>query len=58
MGNVGFIPPRKGYLEFLRKLTAENGIILIFDEVITGFRIAEGGAQEYFGCNTGSCDIW
>jgi len=49
MGNVGFIPPRKGYLEFLRKLTAENGIILIFDEVITGFRIAEGGAQEYFG---------
>lgn len=49
MGNVGFIPPRKGYLEFLRNITAENGIILIFDEVITGFRIAEGGAQEYFG---------
>ena len=49
MGNIGFIPPKKGYLEFLRKLTSENDIILIFDEVITGFRIAEGGAQEYFG---------
>ena len=49
MGNIGFIPPREGYLEFLRKITSENGIILIFDEVITGFRIAEGGAQEHFG---------
>ena len=49
MGNIGFIPPKIGYLEFLRKLTSENDIILIFDEVITGFRIAEGGAQEYFG---------
>lgn len=49
MGNIGCIPPKKGYLEFLRKITSENGIILIFDEVITGFRIAEGGAQDYFG---------
>ena len=49
MGNIGCIPPKKGYLEFLRKITSENDIILIFDEVITGFRIAEGGAQEYFG---------
>lgn len=49
MGNVGCIPPKEGYLKFLRKITAENGIILIFDEVITGFRIAKGGAQEYFG---------
>ncbi|MBP2045509.1 glutamate-1-semialdehyde 2,1-aminomutase [Methanobacterium aggregans] len=49
MGNIGCIPPKKGYLEFLRKITAENDIILIFDEVITGFRIAEGGSQEYFG---------
>src|SRR5664280_938979 len=49
MGNVGFIPPMRGYLEFLRSITAENGIILIFDEVITGFRIAAGGAQEHFG---------
>jgi glutamate-1-semialdehyde 2,1-aminomutase len=48
MGNVGCIPPQKGYLEFLRKITEENDIILIFDEVITGFRLAEGGAQEYF----------
>ncbi len=49
MGNIGFIPPREGYLEFLRKITLENGIVLIFDEVITGFRISEGGAQEHFG---------
>jgi len=48
MGNVGFIPPKKGFLEFLRKITIENDITLIFDEVITGFRIAQGGAQEYF----------
>lgn len=48
MGNVGFIPPKEGYLEFLRRITTDNGTILIFDEVITGFRIAEGGAQEQF----------
>ena len=49
MGNVGFIPPKEDYLKFLREITSQNNIILIFDEVITGFRIAEGGAQEYFG---------
>ncbi len=49
MGNIGFIPPKSDYLKFLRKITEENNIVLIFDEVITGFRIAEGGAQEYFG---------
>lgn len=49
MGNVGCIPPKREFLEFLREITAEYNIILIFDEVITGFRIAEGGAQEYFG---------
>lgn len=49
MGNVGVIPPKKGFLEFIRKITLNNDIMLIFDEVITGFRIAEGGAQEYFG---------
>ena len=49
MGNIGFIPPKEDYLKFLRKITSQNNIILIFDEVITGFRIAEGGAQEYFG---------
>lgn len=48
MGNVGFVPPKEGYLEFLREITSENGAVLIFDEVITGFRIAEGGAQEQF----------
>jgi len=49
MGNIGIIPPMDKYLEFLRDITLKNGIILIFDEVITGFRISEGGAQEYFG---------
>ena len=49
MGNIGCILPKEGYLKFLRKITADNDIILIFDEVITGFRISEGGAQEYFG---------
>ncbi|MEN4006515.1 MAG: glutamate-1-semialdehyde 2,1-aminomutase [Methanobacteriaceae archaeon] len=49
MGNIGCILPKEGYLKFLRDITAHNNIILIFDEVITGFRIAEGGAQEYFG---------
>jgi glutamate-1-semialdehyde 2,1-aminomutase len=49
MGNIGCIPPKEGYLKFLRDITVENDIILIFDEVITGFRLAEGGAQEYFG---------
>ncbi|MEM3394668.1 MAG: aspartate aminotransferase family protein [Nitrososphaerota archaeon] len=49
MFNVGCALPKKGYLEALRKLTEEYGIVLIFDEVITGFRSAPGGAQEYFG---------
>lgn len=49
MGNIGCIPPKEGYLKFLREIATENGILLIFDEVITGFRVAEGGAQEYFG---------
>lgn len=48
MGNIGFVPPKKGFLEFLRKITEENGILLIFDEVITGFRLAKGGVQEYY----------
>lgn len=49
MGNIGCVEPKNGYLEFLRKITEENGIVLIFDEVITGFRLATGGAQEYYG---------
>ncbi len=47
--NTGCILPEPGYLELLRELTAEHGALLIFDEVITGFRFARGGAQEYFG---------
>ncbi len=48
-GNMGCIPPAKGFLEGLRNLCDENGILLIFDEVMTGFRLARGGAQELFG---------
>ena len=48
-GNMGVIPPKPGFLEGLRKITREYGIILIFDEVITGFRVALGGAQERYG---------
>ncbi|MAE07538.1 MAG: glutamate-1-semialdehyde-2,1-aminomutase [Bacteroidetes bacterium] len=47
--NMGVIPPQKGFLEGLRKLADEYGSVLIFDEVITGFRLAVGGAQEYYG---------
>lgn len=50
-GNMGCVPPRPGFLEGLRKLTADNGVVLIFDEVMTGFRVAYGGAQERFGIN-------
>ena len=49
MGNAGVIPPQEGFLEDLREVTAEEGIVLIFDEVITGFRVALGGAQELYG---------
>lgn len=45
----GIWPPSREYLKELRKLTAERGIVLIFDEVVTGFRLALGGAQEYYG---------
>lgn len=48
-GNMGVVPPRPGYLERLRKLAAQDGTVLIFDEVITGFRAAYGGAQQLFG---------
>jgi len=47
-GNMGCIPPQKGFLEGLRQLCDENNTLLIFDEVMTGFRLAKGGAQELF----------
>ena len=46
--NMGVVLPEKGFLEFLRDITKDKGALLIFDEVITGFRLALGGAQEYF----------
>lgn len=49
VGNAGFIAPDAGFLEGLRELTYEHGALLVFDEVMTGFRIAYGGAQEKFG---------
>ena len=48
MGNMGIIPPRDGYLNEIREITEQNGIVLIFDEVITGFRVAYGGAQSLY----------
>ncbi|HEX6667460.1 MAG TPA: glutamate-1-semialdehyde 2,1-aminomutase [Solirubrobacterales bacterium] len=47
--NMGVVPPADGFLEFLREATATAGTLLIFDEVITGFRVARGGAQELYG---------
>ncbi len=48
-GNMGCVPPAEGYLEGLRALTSEYGVVLIFDEVMSGFRVAPGGAQERYG---------
>ncbi|HMF91487.1 MAG TPA: glutamate-1-semialdehyde 2,1-aminomutase [Candidatus Angelobacter sp.] len=48
VGNMGCVPPREGYLDFLRQITAQHGAVLIFDEVMTGFRVARGGAQELY----------
>jgi len=47
--NMGVVPPQPGFLQGLRQLCTQNGALLIFDEVITGFRLAPGGAQQYFG---------
>ena len=48
-GNMGMVPPRSGFLETLRELTRQYGSLLIFDEVMTGFRVAYGGAQSLYG---------
>jgi glutamate-1-semialdehyde 2,1-aminomutase len=48
-GNMGVVPPRPGFLEGLREVTRRHGALLILDEVITGFRVARGGAQELYG---------
>jgi glutamate-1-semialdehyde 2,1-aminomutase len=48
-GNMGVVLPKKDFLEGLRKITQSYGVLLIFDEVITGFRLCRGGAQEYYG---------
>jgi glutamate-1-semialdehyde 2,1-aminomutase len=49
VGNMGCVPPLPGYLEALRAITARHGALLIFDEVMTGFRVAYGGAQQRYG---------
>jgi glutamate-1-semialdehyde 2,1-aminomutase len=49
VGNMGCVPPAPGYLEGLRELTRRDGTLLIFDEVMTGFRVSYGGAQELYG---------
>ena len=49
VGNMGCVPPQEGYLQFLRELTARYGAVLIFDEVMTGFRLSLGGAQQLYG---------
>jgi glutamate-1-semialdehyde 2,1-aminomutase len=51
-GNMGCVPPEPGFLETLRELTQMNGILLIFDEVMTGFRVAYGGAQALYGISS------
>lgn len=53
--NMGVIPPKEGFLEGLRTLCDKHGALLIFDEVITGFRLAVGGAQQYFGVRADIC---
>jgi glutamate-1-semialdehyde 2,1-aminomutase len=49
VGNMGCVPPRPGYLQAMREVTSRHGALLLFDEVMTGFRVAAGGAQELYG---------
>lgn len=55
--NAGCIPPRPGFLQFLRQRTRDEGIVLIFDEVLSGFRMALGGAQSYYGVTPDLCTL-
>ena len=57
MLNTGGILPKEGYLQHLRKVATTHGVVLIFDEVITGFRVALGGAQELYGVSPGPVDF-
>jgi glutamate-1-semialdehyde 2,1-aminomutase len=57
LGNAGVVPPEKDYLKKMRKITEQEGVLLIFDEVITGFRLAAGGAQELFGVTPDLCTL-
>ena len=56
-GNMGVILPWKGYLDEVRKITKEHDVLLIFDEVITGYRVAKGGAQELYGVKPDMCTM-
>ncbi len=56
-GNMGCVPPGDGYLQGLRQLSTKHGIVLIFDEVMTGFRLARGGAQERYGVIPDLCTL-
>ena len=56
-GNMGVVLPGKGYLEEVRRVTRENDVLLIFDEVITGYRVAKGGAQELTGVTPDMCTL-
>ena len=56
-GNMGVVLPGKKYLEDVRKITKENDVLLIFDEVITGYRVAKGGAQELYGVTPDMCTM-
>ena len=55
--SFGQVPVTKAFITELRKITAERGVVLIFDEVVTGFRVAPGGAQEYFGVTPDMCSL-
>jgi len=57
LGNAGVVPPHRDYLEKVRKMTWDRGVLLIFDEVITGFRLSRGGAQEYYNVIPDMCTM-